>query len=88
MIKKRLEDYIRIVNWIDEETSIKTEYMKKRRAYEAWKEYWTLAKKQAKTPLETARITGIYASINNKMQEGLTWKQFKDLCIDIARRYM
>lgn len=88
MIKKRLEDYIRIVNWIDEETSIKTEYMKKRRTYEAWKEYWSLAKKQAKTPLERARIIGIYYSINNKMQEELNWEEFRDLCIDIARRYM
>lgn len=88
MIKKRLEDYIRIVNWIDEEPSIKTEYMKKRRTYEAWKEYWSLAKNQAKTPLERARIIGIYYSINNKMQEELNWKQFKELCIDIARRYM
>lgn len=88
MIKKRLEDYIRIVNWIDEETTIKTEYMKKRRAYEAWKEYWTLAKKQANTPIERARIIGIYGSISNAMQEELNWKQFKELCIDIARRYM
>jgi hypothetical protein len=62
--------------------------MKKRRAFEAWKEFWTLAKKSAKTPLERARVSGIYGSINNTMWKELSWKQFKELCIDIARRYM
>ena len=85
-INKVKQHMLTIINWIDNERTIKTDLNKNKTLVQAWKQTWKRALRSAKTDYERAEISLYLDTLSYKIMHMVTWDEMKKLVRSICIR--
>ena len=85
-ITKVKQHMLTIINWIDNERTIKTDLNKNKTLVQAWKQTWKRALRSATTDYERAEISLYLDTLSYKIMHMVTWEEMKKLVRSICIR--